>query len=67
MFDYTDKGLYSQSCGFSSNHVWMWEFSHKEGWTLKNWFFWTVVLKKTLESSLDSKDIQPINPKGNQP
>ena len=44
----------------------MWELDHKECWTLKNWCFWTVVLKKTLESPLDCKKIQPINPKGNQ-
>ena len=44
----------------------MWELNHKEGWTLKNWYFWTMVLKKTLESLLDSK-IKSVNPKGNQP
>ena len=71
--DSTDKGLYSQSYGFSSSHVWMWELDHKEGWVLKNWCFWTVVLEKTLESPLDSprvsdptKGIQPVHPKGNQ-
>ena len=62
-----DKGLYSQSYGFSSSHVQMWELDHKEGWAPKNWCFWTVVLEKTLESSLDSKEIKPVNPKGNQP
>ena len=41
------KGLYRQSYGFSSSHVWMWELNHKEGWVLKNWCFWTVVLEKT--------------------
>ena len=51
--DITDKGLYSQSYGFSSRHVWIWELEHKEGWAPKNWCFWTVVLKKTLESPLD--------------
>ena len=51
---------------FSSSHVWMWELDHKEGWVLKNWCFWTVVLEKTLESALDCKEIQPVNPKGNQ-
>ena len=51
---------------FSSAHVWMWESDHKEGWALKNWCFWTVVLEKTLESPLDCKEIQPVNPKGNQ-
>ena len=44
----------------------MWELDHKEGWTLKNWCFWTVVLEKTLESTLDCKEIQPVNLKGNQ-
>ena len=43
-----------------------WELHHKESWALKNWCFWTVVLEKTLESPLDSKEIQPVNPKGNQ-
>ena len=51
---------------FSSSHVWMWELDHKEGWMLKNWCFWTVVLEKTLESPLDCKEIQPVSPKGNQ-
>ena len=49
-----------------SNHVQMWELDHKEGWAPKNWCFQTVVLEKTLESSLDSKEIKPLNPKGNQ-
>ena len=44
----------------------MWELDHKENWLLKNWCFWTVVLEKTLESSLDNKKIQLVNPKGNQ-
>ena len=44
----------------------MWELDHKEGWALKNWWFWTVVLEKTLESPLDCKEIQPGNPKWNQ-
>ena len=57
---------YSQSYVFSSSDVGMWELDHKEGWTLKNWCFWTVVLEKTLESPLDSKEIKSINPKGNQ-
>ena len=52
--------------GLSSSHVWMWELDHKEGWATKNWCFLTV-LEKTLESSLDSKEIKPVNPKGNQP
>ena len=41
--------------------------AYKESWVLKNWCFWTVVLKKTLESLLDSMGIKPVNPKGNQP
>ena len=45
----------------------MWELNHKEGWTLKNWCFQTVVLEKPLESPLDSKEIKPVNPKRNQP
>ena len=53
---FADKGPSSQSYGFSSSHVWMWELDRKESWTLKNWCFWTVVLKKTLENLLDSKD-----------
>ena len=51
---------------FSSNHVWMWELDHKESWILNNWCFWIVVLKKTLDSPLDGKEGQPVNPKGNQ-
>ena len=56
----------SQSYGFSSSHVWMWELDCEESWAQKNWCFWIVVLEKTLESLLDSKEIKPINPKGNQ-
>ena len=63
---FADKGPSSQSYGFSSSHVLMWELDHKEGWAPKNWCFWTVVLRKTLESPLDCKEIQPIHPKGNQ-
>ena len=63
---FASKGLYSQSYGFSSSHVWMWELNHKESWTQENWCFWTVVLVKTLESSLDCKEIKPADPKGNQ-
>ena len=61
------KGLYSQSYGFSSSLVRMWELDHKEGWVPKNWCFWTVVLEKTLESPVVSKEIQPVTPKGGQP
>ena len=64
---FANKGPNSQSYGFSSSQVWMWELDHKEGWVPKKWCFWTVVLEKTLESPLDCKEIKPINPKGNQP
>ena len=62
---FADKGLSSQSYGFSRSHVWkwMWELDHKESWALKNGCFWTVVLEKTLESPLDCEEIQPVNPK----
>ena len=59
--------LSSPSYGFSSSHLGMWELDHKEGWALKNWCFWTVVLEKTPESPLDCKEIKPVHPKGNQP
>ena len=55
-----------QSHGFCSSHVWMWELDYKESWALKNWWFLTVVLEKTLESPLDCKEIQPVHPKGDQ-
>ena len=61
-----NKGLSSQSYGFSSSHVWLWELDHKECWASKNWCFWTVVLKKTLESHLHCKETNPVNPKENQ-
>ena len=63
---FADKGPCSQGYGFSSGHVWMWELDYKESWAQKNWCFWTVVLEKTLESPLDSREIQPVHPKGNQ-
>ena len=63
---FADKGPCSQSCGFFSGHVWMWELDYKESWAPKNRCFWTVMLEKTLESSLDSKEIKPVNLKGNQ-
>ena len=63
---FANKGPSSQGYGFSSGHVWMWELDYKEGWALKNWCFWTVVLEKTLESPLDCKEIQPVHPKGDQ-
>ena len=63
---FANKGLSSQSYGFSSSHVWMWKLDYKESWAPKNWCFWTVVLKKTLESPLDCKEIQLVHPKGDQ-
>ena len=63
---WANKGPSSQSYGFSSSHVWMWELDYKECWEPKNWWFWTVVLEKTLESPLDWKEIQLVNYKGNQ-
>ena len=57
---------YSQSYGFSSGHVQMWELDHKEGQAPKNWCFLILVLEKILESPLGSKEIKPVNPKGNQ-
>ena len=62
----TNKCPSSQSYGFSSSHVWMWELDCKESWVPKNWCFWTVVLEKTLESPLEYKEIQPVHPKGNK-
>ena len=63
---FAEKGLYSQSYSFSSSHLWMRELDHKESWAPNNWCFSTVVLEKTLESPLDSKEIKSVNPKGNQ-
>ena len=63
---FSDKGPTSQSYGFSSRHVWMWELDHKESWGLMNWCFWILVLEKTLENPLDCKEIKPVHPKGNQ-
>ena len=63
---FANKDSSSQSYGFSSSHLWMWEWDYKEGWAPKNWCFWTVVLEKTLESPLDSKEIQPVHLKGNK-
>ena len=64
---FANKGLHSQSYGFSSSHVPTWELDHKEGWAPKNWCFLIIMLEKTLESPLDCKKIKPVNPKGNQP
>ena len=61
-----NKGPSSQGYGFSSGHVWLWDLDHQESWVPKNWCFGTVVLEKTLQCSLDCKEIQPGHPKGNQ-
>ena len=63
---FANEGPSSQSYGFSSGHVWMWELDCKESWVVKNWCFWTVELEKTLESPLVCKEIQPVRPKGDQ-
>ena len=62
---FPNKGPSSQSNGFSSSHVWMWELDYKESWALKILCFWTVMLEKTLESPLDCKEIHPVHPRGN--
>ena len=64
---FPNKGPYSQNYGFSSSHVQMWLLDYKEGWAPKKWYFQTMVLEKNLESPLNSKEIQPVHPKGNQP
>ena len=61
---FANKGPSSQSYGFFSSHVWMWELDYKESWAPKNWCFWTVVLEKALENPFDCKEIQPAHPKG---
>ena len=63
---FANKDPSSQSYGFSSSYVRMWELDYKESWVQKNWCFWNVVLEKTLKSPLVCKKIQPVNPKGNQ-
>ena len=63
---FANKGPSSQGYGFSSGHVRTWSLDHKTSWAQKNWYFWTVVLEKTLKSPLDWKEIQPVHPKGNQ-
>ena len=63
---FISKGPSSQSYGFSSSHVWMWELDYKESWALKDSCIWTVVLEKILESPLDCKEIKAGNPEGNQ-
>ena len=65
---FVNKDLYSQSYGFSSSHVGIWELDHEEGWVPNNWCFQTVVWKRLfIESPLDSKEIKPVDAKGNQP
>ena len=63
---WAEKSAYRQSYAFSTSHLWMWGLDHKGSWALKNWCLLNVVLKKTLQSPLDGKEIQPVNPKGNQ-
>ena len=63
---FANKGPPSQTYGFPSTHVWMWEVDYKVRWVPKNWCFWTVVLEKTLASPLDCKEIKLANPKGNK-
>ena len=63
---FAQKGLSSQGYGFSSGRVWMCELDCEESWALKNWYFWTMVLEKTLESPLDCKEIQPVHSRGDQ-
>ena len=63
---FANKGPSSQSDGFSRIHVWIWQLDYKVNLVLKNWCFWTAVLEKTHKSPLDCKEIQPVNPEGNQ-
>ena len=63
---YANKCLCTQSYGFSSHHVWMWELDSDVSWGLKNWSFWTAVLEKTLESPLDCKEFKSVHSKGDQ-
>ena len=63
---FADKVPYSQNQGFFSSHVQMWELDYTDGWVPKNRCFQTVMLEKTSESPLDSKEIKPINHKRNQ-
>ena len=66
-YHFANNGLYSQSYGFCSSHVHMWELDHKVNWEPKNCCFQTVILEKTLDSASDSKKIKSVNPKINQP
>ena len=63
---FADKSPSSQTYGFSSSYVWMWQLDPKEDWAPENWCFWTVVFEKILKSPLDCKEIKPVNPKENQ-
>ena len=63
---FANKGLCSQGSGLSAGHVWLWKLDLREGRVLKDWCLWIVVLEKTLESPLESKEIKPVNLKGNQ-
>ena len=63
---FAENVQYNQSYDFSSCNVWMWQLHHKEWWAMKNWWLWTVVLDKTLESPFKYKEIKPVNPEGNQ-
>ena len=62
---FANEGPSSQSYGFCSSYLWMWELDYKESLVPTNWCFWIVVLEKTLESPLNCKEIQPVHPKGN--
>ena len=64
---FADQSPFNEGYGFPSSHLWMWELDHKEHWALKTWCFQIVILEKTLVSPLDSKEIKPVNLKGNQP
>ena len=63
---FANNGPSSQGYGFPSSHVWIWELDYIESWALKNRCFWTVVLEKTLERTLDCKEIQSVHLKENQ-
>ena len=63
---FANKGPSGQGYGFSCGHVWMWKLDCEEGWVPKNWCFWTVVFENTLDSPLESMEIQLVHPKANQ-
>jgi len=67
LFGDCNENTFSSSHGFSNSNLQIWELDNKEGWALKNWYSHAVVLEKTLDSPLDSKEIKPVNSKGNQP